>query len=286
MDQQPPILICTDLDRTLIPNGAQRESARARPLFHALAARRDVHLAYVSGRDLGLVQRAMAEWDLPQPEYVIGDVGTSIYTRFGDDWELWSAWQEAIGPDWQGLTHDQLAVWFADLPPLRLQEPQRQKRYKLSYYSAADVDSRGLLDTMRDRLRANGLRASLTWSVDETTATGLIDVLPASASKHAAVEFLIERRHYQPARCLFAGDSGNDLAVLASPVQAVLVANATAEVRAEAWEQTQAAGTQDQLYFARGEVFGLNGCYSAGILEGAAHFIPEIRQWLEQETTA
>lgn len=44
------LLICTDLDRTLIPNGPQPESPKARALFRRLVSREEVTLAYVSGR--------------------------------------------------------------------------------------------------------------------------------------------------------------------------------------------------------------------------------------------
>ena len=45
------LLLCTDLDRTLIPNGPQPESAQAREHFARFAAHPQVTLAYVSGRD-------------------------------------------------------------------------------------------------------------------------------------------------------------------------------------------------------------------------------------------
>ena len=79
---------------------------------------------------------------------------------------------------------------------------------------------------------------------------------------------------------LFAGDSGNDLDVLASPIPAVLVANATAEVRAAAHDQAEAHGTTSRLYIARGDFADMNGNYAAGILEGLAHFWPETRGWI------
>jgi hypothetical protein len=43
------ILMCSDLDRTLIPNGYQEESAHARPAFRMLAKNANISLAYVSG---------------------------------------------------------------------------------------------------------------------------------------------------------------------------------------------------------------------------------------------
>jgi hypothetical protein len=62
-------------------------------------------------------------------------------------------------------------------------------------------------------------------------------------------------------------------------VPAVLVANADAEVRRLARESGNPA-----LYIARGGYLGMNGNYSAGILEGAAHFWPEVDDWLRQHT--
>ncbi len=50
-----PLLICTDLDRTLIPNGVQPESHDARRRFSALISQPDIKLAYVSGRHRDLV---------------------------------------------------------------------------------------------------------------------------------------------------------------------------------------------------------------------------------------
>ena len=53
------ILVCTDLDRTLIANRSESESAGARTRFGALVARPEFTLAYVSGRHRRLVSLAM-----------------------------------------------------------------------------------------------------------------------------------------------------------------------------------------------------------------------------------
>ena len=73
------ILICSDLDRTIIPNGYQEESANARPVFRQLAEHANINLAYVSGRNKKLILDAIEEFDLPIPDYAIGDVGTTLY---------------------------------------------------------------------------------------------------------------------------------------------------------------------------------------------------------------
>jgi hydroxymethylpyrimidine pyrophosphatase-like HAD family hydrolase len=72
------LLLCTDLDRTLLPNGFEPESPDSRDLFARLVAAKGITLAYVSGRDQALVDAAIADYKLPQPDFAITDVGTRI----------------------------------------------------------------------------------------------------------------------------------------------------------------------------------------------------------------
>jgi len=60
-----------------------------------------------------------------------------------------------------------------------------------------------------------------------------------------------------------------------SVVPSVLVANAAQAVRAEAVQRASAMGNERALYLARGGYLGMNGNYSAGILEGVNYFYPE-----------
>jgi sucrose-6F-phosphate phosphohydrolase len=269
------LLLCTDLDRTLLPNGVQPESSRARSLFAELAARPDVVLAYVTGRHLGLVQRAIGNYRLPLPDFVIADVGTRIYRRHGSAWQPDSGWEAEIDPDWRGLDQRQLHALFADLKALRLQGSDRQNSHKLSYFVPLHTDVEPLLHAMQRRLEAKGVRAELIWSIDEPAGIGLLDVLPASATKLHAVEYLRGQLGLDYEDCLFAGDSGNDLPALASIVPAVLVANASDSVRDAALRAAREQGHEDRLYLARGGTLGMNGNYSAGILEGVVHFHPD-----------
>jgi sucrose-6F-phosphate phosphohydrolase len=273
------LLLCTDLDRTLLPNGPEPESPGARERFARLAARPEVTLAYVSGRHLALVEQAIAGYGIPVPDYAITDVGTKIHARDGG-WRVWRDWEEEIDPDWAGCDHAALRALFADLPHLCPQEDEKQNTHKLSYYLPLDADRAALDAQMRERLAGEGVRATLVWSDDEPAGIGLLDVLPERATKVHAVEFLRDRLGVVPERVLFAGDSGNDLAVMASAVPSVLVANAVEEVRASAVSLARAAGHEAALYLARGGLLGMNGNYSAGILEGLVHFQPEVREWI------
>ncbi|NCA68614.1 MAG: HAD-IIB family hydrolase [Sphingobacteriia bacterium] len=275
-----PLLLCTDLDRTLIPNGSAPESPDARPRFRRFVAHAEIQLAYVTGRHRDLVLEAIAEHDLPEPDFVIGDVGTSLWQVSPAGWTSLPQWQTEIGRDWMRVGRDRLVECLADLASLRLQEPEKQTPLKLSYYAPMTLDVDRLKARLRARLTTLGIGASLIWSLDEAAHTGLLDILPSGASKYHAVDFLMGLLGHDVSSTLFAGDSGNDLEVLTSPIPAVLVANAHPEVREQARHRSRAHGRMDRLYCAQGGWSGMNGNYSAGILEGIAHFRPDLRPWL------
>ena len=270
-----PLLICTDLDRTLIPNGVQSESPGAMNIFRSLVSRPNVSLAFVTGRHQELVEDAIAKFQLPQPDYVIADVGTTIYEINSGRWGIWEQWEREIGPAWMGMSGDDIHVLLEDIRELRLQEPYKQNRFKLSYYvPLADVQG----DLEREislRIKEKGIRASLVWSVDSVTAVGLLDILPENATKLHAVEFLMSELSFDLHSTVFAGDSGNDVSVLVSPIRSVLVANASNEVRREVIREVETSGLADAVYLAKGDFNGMNGNYSAGILEGVAHYHPQ-----------
>ena len=275
------LLVCTDLDRTLIPNGAQPESPGAREHFARLVDRPEVILAYVSGRDRYLVEDAIDEYSLPVPDFAIGDVGTTIY-RVGaaHAWQRDAAWEQEILRDWDGRSHDELAQGLADLPDLRLQEASKQNTCKLSYYLPLEIDTPSLARDIEARLRALGVHSRLIWSLDEVAATGLLDVLPARASKLHAIEALMRELEFDSGQTVFCGDSGNDLEVLASAIPAVLVANAAAEVRADAARLAREAGHEDCLYLAHGNFQDMNGNYAGGMLEGIEYYHPGSSAWM------
>lgn len=293
------LLICTDLDRTLIPNGPQPESPGARRRFAALTARPEVTLAYVSGRHRALIEEAVANYRLPIPDFVIGDVGTTIY-RIGAEpvppagprlvprdsqkltWTLLEQWEAQIAADWAGHTHDELRAVLKDMHTLRLQERSKQNRLKLSFYLPLHVELDELKAAVRQRLDPLGIRYRLIWSVDDVADIGLLDVLPKRASKLHAIEDLMRMQGFERERTVFCGDSGNDLEVLSSRVPSVLVANSRPDVQELALELAEEAGTLKQLYIATGGYLGMNGNYAGGMLEGIVHYHPRIADWLQQ----
>lgn len=270
-----PLLICTDLDRTLLPNGDSPESVGARTKFAHLVSQPEIKLAYVSGRHLALVEQAIRDYDLPNPDWIVADVGSSIYHPSLDGWELLNQWSLHISSSW----HDLCASEFLDIMPhmpFLVQQPQeRLSVHKLSFYIPLSTDLSALKLAIRKCLKSHNITANLIYSIDENTSTGLLDILPSRSGKLPAIDYLMRKQGLSAEQVLYAGDSGNDLSVLSSEVPAVLVANAHPDVAAQAMDAAMQKRTTKCLYLAQGGYLGMNGNYSAGILEGINHFYAE-----------
>jgi hydroxymethylpyrimidine pyrophosphatase-like HAD family hydrolase len=218
---------------------------------------------------------AIEEFYLPMPNYAIGDVGTTFYRIINGDWQLSDAWSDEIGQDWKGLNWERLAEYFEDMQEIQLQELEKQSRYKLSFYTDQNIDHRQLKKKIRTILAQRGLRANIIWSVDEISTRGLLDIIPARANKLHAIRFLMQQEQFSEDRTVFAGDSGNDLDALTSGLQAILVKNASEEVRKQAVGLLSEKNMMHCLYLTRGDFAGMNGNYAAGVIEGLVHFLPE-----------
>ncbi len=275
------LLLCTDLDRTLLPNGPQQESEQAREIFSLYASRPEVTLVYVSGRDKFLVQQAVDEFKIPQPDFVIADVGSTIYKIDKNNWQQWTLWDEEISVDWQGKTHAEILALLSGFNELKLQEQDRQKTHKLSYYLPIDIIPNKLISSIQQHLNKYQLKVNLIWSIDEQINKGLLDILPARASKSQAIEFLMQQLKFNYDETIFAGDSGNDMSVLVSPIHSILVANASDEVKAQASEEVRNNNLEKTLYIASGHCCHMNGNYGAGIIEGILHYMPHTKKWLD-----
>ncbi|MBF0156325.1 MAG: HAD-IIB family hydrolase [Magnetococcales bacterium] len=278
----PRFLLCTDLDRTLLPNGPEAETPGVRQRFAALVNLPEIILAYVSGRDRDKMEQVVAEYALPRPDWAITDVGATLWNIDEGAWKRDRGWETHLAGQWHPGDRESLARRLEGITPLELQEENRQGRFKLSYYIPPLADPEPLLTTLRERLDPVGIGYHLIASTDEVLQLGFLDVMPPDGSKHGAVEFLRTRERFDPDRVLFAGDSGNDLDLLASPIPAVLVANAEASVRHRVVTKARSNNTLSALCLASGR-FGMNGCYAAGILEGLAHFHPEYIPWITTE---
>lgn len=271
----------TDLDRTLLPNGLQQADTQAIELLHTLHDTKQLQLVYVSGRDKGLIQSAIDVFNLPTPDFAIADVGTKIYRIDHHDWLNNTDWERHLAKGWDETPLNQACEQLTQTGSIRKQEPEKQTRFKLSFYLKAEDLGETMEQQVRQIIEQAGLPVRIIQSLDETTQTGLLDILPESASKYHAIRFLMQQYNIADNQVVFAGDSGNDMEVLVSEIPAVLVKNALKTVKQQALELSKQYGHTEQLYIAKGNFLTLNGNYCSGILEGLSHYIPDVKHWLQ-----
>lgn len=260
--------MATDLDGTLIPTeGAPRDTGIAE-FSEAVGGRPNLTLAYVTGRRLATTLNGMARFELPLPHALACNVGTEVYIRsnggFVPDPAYRALMREALG----GIDPEEVRNALEGVPGLRLQEPEDQSEFKMSYDvpgGAEGEDVEDVLERVRARLAADVGDLTLVTSVDPRTGWRLLDVLPAGVAKDTAVRYLHERSHLPRDAVLYAGDSGNDRAALLGGFNAVVVGNAPEELKGDLRRQARQAGIAPRVYFA-------TASFARGVVEGGRHF--------------
>lgn len=261
----PISVLATDLDGTFIPLDGNQANRRDLEILEREFLTGRATLCFVTGRHLESVVDAIESERLPRPDWVICDVGTSIY-RCDDSGAMQRVpeYADHLGRIVADLPIDVLRGRLAATDGLRLQEEEKQGPYKLSFYCQAErLDSRAA--EIQDFLDRSGAPYSLIASVDPFNGDGLLDLLPAGASKAMALRWWTEAGGYDQTSVVFAGDSGNDLAALCSGVRAIVVANAQASVVRAAQEYHRDQGWTDRLFHATGPA-------TSGVLEGLRHY--------------
>jgi sucrose-6F-phosphate phosphohydrolase len=262
-------ILATDMDRTLLPNGHWQADDDAIDLFNRLTREFDVQVVYVTGRNLDLTEAAIAEYGVRHPDVLIGDVGTTIRQYREGQWRFDQGWSEHVhraSPRWEARA---IRAAVAGIEGLREQEPEHQNAFKQSYYvdhAARDA----VLAAVEERVKGR-YDEVIVYSFDSLDGKGLLDFLPASATKQTALEYVAQEFGCAHRDVVFCGDSGNDIFPLTAGFSGVLVRNADEQLV----EQVRRAMANDpdlRVYFARGGFMGLNGYYASGVIEGAYHW--------------
>jgi sucrose-6-phosphatase len=261
-------ILATDLDRTLLPNGSWPVDENAIALFNEWTTKQDVLVVYVTGRNLDLTEKAIREYGVRYPDILCGDVGTTIRHYENGDWSMDQGWinhVHAMSPRWDNPA---IRNALAQVEGMREQEAEHQNEFKQSYY--VDHQHRETILAEAERLISGKFDEVLVYSFDSNNGNGLLDVLPASATKQTSLEYVAEV--YKAGRkIVFCGDSGNDIFPLTAGFLGVMVRNADEQLVQQVKEAKQ-KNSAIQIYHARGGFKGLNGYYVSGVLEGACHY--------------
>ena len=230
-------MLCADIDATL--TGSRPAAAR----FRAWAERRERVFVVATGRSVTMARVVMGEWGLPEPDAYITSTGSEIYLRGADGQpDADRAWLAHIAAGWEP---EALRAVLAGLPGIAPQPAIESRAFKLGY--VADAPRR--TDEVRAAIAAAGLQARVVFSHGD-----LLDVLPARAGKAAAMAWAARRLGVPEGRIVAAGDSGNDLDMLAAAPFGVIV------------------GRSPELasLYAQPNVHLAEGVHADGVLEGLA----------------
>lgn len=230
------LVLATDLDGTFL--GGAEDQRRA--LYDHLSTRPDVLLVFVTGRDIEFVADLIRNPRLPRPDYIIGDVGTSVY--HGATLRPIAALEADIVARWRGANQRVIAMLDGE-PGLRLQPTPF--RHRVSY----DCDPSALSPHVIDRVKAAGFDCLIS-------ADRYFDVLPAGIAKGPTLRRLVQVLGHD--RVLVAGDTLNDLSLFQTGFHGVVVGNSEPALLA-------ATAGMPTVYHS-----ALPG--AAGILDGLRHY--------------
>ena len=261
-----PVFLATDLDGTLIPLSGNPDHRLALTSLADLLKRHEISIAFVTGRHFSSVQEAIAEFNLPVPDWILCDVGTSVYERSADgNFHPVDRYARKLHGITQTKKQLELSNLGATIPNLRLQEPEKQSRFKISFYASPEY-MESVVAQIRDYLIEVSAPYQIISSIDPFTGDGLIDLLPTGVSKAFALEWLSQELCISQQSIIFAGDSGNDMAAFNAGYQAVIVGNATTSIVQQVQETHRSAGWSNRLYHASQHA-------TSGVLEGVEHFL-------------
>lgn len=234
-------MLVSDIDNTLLGDRAGLDA-----LIRVLRKQpRSFGFGVATGRHLPSALDVLRQSRVPLPDVLITAVGSEIH--YGPEIHSDTGWRRHIQHLWR---RDALASLFTGVPGLTLQSDDQQSEFKLSFN--ADRDTSPSLRELKALLRQAGLHANLIHSHD-----AFLDILPVRASKGQAIRYLAYKWGLPLRAFLVAGDSGNDLEMLAGDTQAIVVSNHSAEL-----EKLRGF---EQVYFSEAPS-------ASGILEGMAHY--------------
>lgn len=231
------MLLATDLDGTFLAGDPDNRLK----LYQLISAHPEIDLVFVTGRGLESVLPLLSDPTIPQPDYIICDVGCTVV--HGDSQQAIQPLQGAIDELWPGAQVIEDALSGFD--GLQRQEVPQERR--VSYFCEQDV----VCDEMRDKIET--LSCEVLFSAGK-----YLDILPRGVNKGTTLSRLVDHLGVDPEAVLVAGDTLNDLSMYQQSFKGVCVG---------ASETDLLAATEHQ---ARVLHAGATGC--GGILEAFEHF--------------
>ncbi|MGK4359111.1 glucosylglycerol-phosphate synthase [Ectopseudomonas chengduensis] len=231
------MLLATDLDGTFLAGDPEDRLS----LYQTIAAHPEIKLAYVTGRSLEAVLPLLADPTLPQPDYIIADVGATLV--HGDSLQPIQQLQSVVDARWPGET--QVA---SVIEPFGLERQDVPQARRCSYFCTPEQAANPALREIADELGCDLLYSAELY----------LDFLPKGVNKGSSLQALADWLELSHDQVLAAGDTLNDLSMLSASFHGVCVG------RSETALLEATANHSRTLHASR------PGC--GGILEAFAHF--------------
>jgi len=276
-DPSPPAMLRSDmvsdslkaiLSADLRKTVSQRE---ALAILRRLSEEDLLEIIFVTGRHKDSVISVISAEGLPNPQWIICDVGTTILRRTHDQrYHPVGDYVNHLDKIVSSFSTERLKQIIHPSDDLTLQEDVKQGRFKLSFYCSASRLEQHVA-ALETKLADAHAPYRIISSVDPFNGDGLIDLLPAGTDKSSALMWWATFQHQPYEKIVFAGDSGNDHAALTAGFRCILVGNADRQLADSVLEHHRLQGTMDRFYLAAGHATAgvLEGCYRYGLLDNS-----------------
>lgn len=231
------MLLATDLDGTFLAGDPEDRLS----LYQTIAAHPEIKLAYVTGRSLEAVLPLLADPTLPQPDYIIADVGATLV--HGDSLQPIQPLQSVVDARWPGESQVAGAI-----EPFGLERQDVPQARRCSYFCTPEQAANPALREIADELGCDLLYSAELY----------LDFLPRGVNKGSSLQALADWLELDHDQVLAAGDTLNDLSMLSASFHGVCVG------------QSETALLEATANHSRTLHASRPGC--GGILEAFAHF--------------
>lgn len=240
MSKKIKMILATDLDGTFLSSDSRETNIE---LYRIIKEHREeIILIYATGRGYESVLPLLDDSSLPQPDYIIADVGATILKRSQDVYASVVTLQSGIAEIWPG--REVILNELAHIDGLQLQEVPQERRCSF-YYSNSEV---------LPAIEKIGQMLGLTVL---TSAGKYLDFLPRGVSKGQSLKQLMELENLSSDKVLVAGDTLNDLSMMMAGYKGVVVGNGEQALK-------MAVNSNNSIYISK-------ECGPFGILEAIYH---------------
>ncbi|AFY69136.1 HAD-superfamily hydrolase, subfamily IIB [Thalassoporum mexicanum PCC 7367] len=207
MNSDYSLILATDLDGTFLGGSAEQKAE----FYQYVQSNRDrILLVFVTGRDLDFIDGLCQDPSFPAPDYIIGDVGTTIV-----NWpsrQPLDAVQDWVANTW-GQANDRVKEMMANEPGIELQPVMGP--YRVSYFYKPD------------QLQQSTVQKVIDAGFDCILSADLyLDVMPKGISKGPTLLRFIEALSLSAEDVIPAGDTLNDLSLFETGLKGIAVGNA------------------------------------------------------------